>query len=396
MKYNYVEDSRECEILINTTHMCNLRCKYCFVTDGLNNFEGGNVPELMMDRNIQEACLDFLKDYCRSFDKITLHFYGGEPFIHFDAMRYITERAQSVLNHNGNIHFAVTTNGTLINRQIAEFLDSFRFAVLVSFDGVPEVHDKMRLTSDGKPTSHKVLETIHMLKAYENIRLGLSAVIHKENRLISAYDILTSLSPDFIKAEYVRMISGHHLGLDEDDKKIYFEDLSKIADHFIKQLLDEQIPNDYRFNSRVLQMWRGSKRKEFCGAGSSILGIASNGDIFPCTLLIGNDDCCLGNVSYGIKPDAVRQFKNWHRFTGKDSCRNCNVRYYCGGGCAAMWKTAGIGFCEYIKKEIYLAEYIYKYIAEVKPEAFALLVSNEFYERLKTTLHSLDYHDETI
>lgn len=398
MNTNFIEESKECEILINTTHICNLKCGYCFVDEGLRNFEG-NIPALKMDRDTQNAFLSFIESYCKSFDRVTLHFYGGEPFLHFDAMKYIAEKAKASNGIGAKINFAVTTNGTLIDKNIAEFLDSLKFSVLVSCDGPPEIHDKMRLTKTGKPTSHKVLETIHTLKSYKGIKLGLSAVIHKQNRLVTAYRFLKFFSPDFIKAEYIRMGSGHPMDLDEEDKRKYFEDLKIIANDVITQLMEGQCPTDYRFNSRVLQMWRGGiKRKEFCGAGSSVLGIAANGDIFPCTLLIGEKDCYLGNVRTGISPRAVRQFKSWHSFTGKPACKECGDRYYCGGGCAAMWKTKGRGFCEYIRNEINLSFYIYKYIAEVKPEAFALMVSKEFYEKLATIINNFQVptHEETI
>nr|CBH37810.1 conserved hypothetical protein, radical SAM superfamily [uncultured archaeon] len=398
MNTNFIKDSKECEILINTTHICNLKCRYCFVDDGLRNFEG-NSPMLKMDKETQNAFLSFIESYCKSFGQVTLHFYGGEPFLHFDAMKYIAEKAKASNALAAKIHFAVTTNGTLIDKKTAEFLDSLRFSVLVSCDGPPETHDKMRLTKTGEPTSQKVLKTIHTLKSYKGIKLGLSAVIHRENRLATTYRFLKSFSPDFIKAEYIRMRSGHPMDLDEEDKRKYFEDLKFIANEVISQLLKGKPPTDYRFNSRVLQMWRGGiKRKEFCGAGSSVLGIAANGDIFPCTLLIGEKDCYLGNVRTGISPNAVREFKNWHSFTGKKPCKECWARYYCGGGCAAMWKTKGRGFCEYIKNEIDLSFYIYNSVTEVNPEAFALMVSKEFYEKLTTIINNFPVptHEETI
>lgn len=385
----FIGDSKECELLINTTHICNLKCRYCFVDDGLRNFEG-NEPTLKMDRDTQDALLSFIKNYCKDFNLVTLHFYGGEPFIHYSAMKYIAERAKMLHQIGSEICFAVTTNGTLIDKKIAEFLNSLNFSVLISCDGPPRIHDQMRLTKDGKPTSHKVFSTIRTLRLYKGIKIGLSAVIHKKNSLSMAYQFLKSFSPDFIKAEYIRSIPGHELELDDEDKKKYFQDLKYIANDVITELLAGQCPTDYRFNSRVLQMWRrGIKRKEFCGAGSSVLGIAANGDIFPCTLLIGEKDFYLGNVRNGVALEAVKRFKSWHSFTGKPKCQECSYRYYCGGGCAAMWKTKDRGFCEFIKNEIDLSLYIYEYISRVKPETLALMVSKEFYEKMESTINIL-------
>ncbi len=391
MLVNPVKESKECEILLNTTHLCNLRCKYCFVDEGLKKFAvsaSGEIPELKMSPETQEACCSFIESYSEPFDHIILHFYGGEPFVHFEAMQSMTKRMKaSGCKAKDKIIFSVTTNGTLIDAEIVKFLDDFAYQVLVSLDGPPSIHDKMRIGVKGEPTSEKVLETVKLLKSCKNIKMGLSAVIHNENRLKDAYRYLKSFSPDHIKAEYIRVEKGNTLDLDEIGKEKYFEDLRFIAEDVISQLLAGRKPEDYRFNSRVLQIWRNSIRNEFCGAGSSILGIASNGDIFPCTLLIGEKDCCLGNVREGFFPGAVSRFKSWHSFSGKEGCGECEHRYFCGGGCAAMWKTKKRGFCEYIKNEIDLATYIYNRVAKEKPEAFALLVSEEFYTYLQDFIH---------
>lgn len=392
----FVGESRECEILINTTHSCNLRCRYCFVEGGLKGL--GESGPAVMGRETQEACVSFLEAYCRSFERVTLHFYGGEPFLNFEAVKYISERAVVSLGNNSVLRFAVTTNGTLINGDIAAFLDSFGFSVLVSCDGPPRVHDMMRLDADGRPTSQRVLETIRVLRSYGRIQLGLSAVIHKDNSLSAAYRYLKSLSPAFIKAEYVRTGPDDSMGLDEEDAERYLEDLGYIADDTIERLLEGRQALDYRFNSRVLQMWRGTRRRVFCGAGSSVLGIAADGDIYPCTLLIGDSDCRLGNVRDGLSMEAVERFRQWHSFGGKASCRDCPDRYYCGGGCAAMWKMKGRGFCEYIRSEIRLAEYIYGRLSETRPEALSLMVSREFHDRLAEMINAelKGIRDETV
>ncbi|NOZ25852.1 MAG: radical SAM protein [Nitrospirae bacterium] len=387
-----IGDSRECEILINTTHSCNLRCRYCFVADGLKSS-----PAPKMEKETQEACLAFMEAYCRSYERITLHFYGGEPFLNFDAVRHISERALSIFGAE-KTRFAVTTNGTLIDRGIAGFLASLGFSVLVSCDGPPAVHDRMRTGENGLPTSQRVLDTIRALKSYEKITVGLSSVIHKENSLAAAYGYLKSLSPAFIKAEHIRTGPGDALDLDEEDRKRYFEDLAFVADDIIEQLTEGRQPLDYRFNSRVLQMWRGVRRKEFCGAGSSVLGIAADGDVYPCTLLVGDNSCRLGDVWNGLSTEAVERFRRWHALEGKESCSRCPDRYYCGGGCAAMWKMKGRGFCEYIREEIRLAAHIYERISETRPEALALMVSKEFHDRLANMINTelSSIHEETV
>ncbi len=385
---SWAEDPhKDCEILVNTTHDCNLKCKYCFVSDAYRGFDG-NTPGLKMNRGTQDACLSFIEAYGRPYERITLHFYGGEPFTDFEALKYLAEKAAGTGSKiKKKIRFAVTTNGTLIDRRRAEFLNKMGFSVLVSIDGPPGVHDKMRVTTDGKPTYDKVYETVNLLKSFDGIRLGLSAVVHKYNSLGAAYGFLKSLEPDYVKVENIYTTAGHPLDLDETDREQYRRDLEAIADEVIDDLSAGKAPLDSRFNSRVLQRWRKGIREEFCAAGSHILGIAPNGDIFPCTLLVGEKSCLLGNVRDGIDAQAVKTFKEWHGCKGKPACTGCDVKDFCGGGCAAIWKTKGSGYCHMTRLEVEMALRVYNAVSRVKPEALALMVSKDFYDKINAFIH---------
>lgn len=385
MTHALVQNSKECEILVNITHACNLRCRYCFVDEGLRRFGELNASAgSRMAASTREACAAFIRSCAKDFERVTLHFYGGEPCMAFDEMADLTEKTTSAFqDYPGRLSFAITTNGCLIDDRTADFFDRHRFAALISCDGPPEVHNLMRVDKNGAPTFQKVENAIKLLKSRKNVTLGLSAVIHNHNRLITTYRFLERYEPDFIKAEYIRVKRGDPMDLNSAQQRAYHQDLSEIAEDVIACLLNEVHPKDYRFTSRILQLWRNVERETFCGAGKSVLGIATNGDVYPCTLLVGESDCRLGDVFNGLNPRAVRCFLDWHSCKSKDACRFCNGKTFCGGGCAAMWKTTGRGFCEYILQEIQLARHIYRTVNEQRPEALALLVSESFYNRLK-------------
>lgn len=390
-----IAKKKECEFLINTTHTCNLSCKYCFVEEGYNTFSGKGASNAITDITISEL-INFAVKYCEEYDKVTFHFYGGEPLLLFDKVKEITEKAYNTFkNLRATALFFITTNGTLINDEIANFFNLYKYKVLISFDGEDYTHNSMRVFHNGEGSHNTVLNNIRFLKNYTNITIGLSAVIHNQNRLLTTYNYLKSFSPAFIKAEYIRTPEGSPFELKGNSKELYFKDLEKIADEVVDDLLNDRVPIDYRFNSRVLQIWRQIEREEFCSAGCHILGIAANGDIFPCTLLIGDKSSFLGDVKNGLDDSKRDKFISWHKYTGKQSCQICEERIYCGGGCSAMWKNTNQGFCDFIKHEIKLAKYIYNRVAKEKPEALALLVSKEFHSKL-TSLIDYDLQNENL
>jgi MoaA/NifB/PqqE/SkfB family radical SAM enzyme len=100
---------------------------------------------------------------------------GGEPFLRADLL----ELAEAVLQESAPLVLHVTTNGSFPDR-IAEFARGFsrpkRLRVMVSFDGLPAVHDQNR----GKAVSfERALESVRQLVA-----LGPSGVRVSANHTI--------------------------------------------------------------------------------------------------------------------------------------------------------------------------------------------------------------------
>ena len=56
------------------------------------------------------------------------------------------------------------TNATLIDKPMAEFFAEHNFLLGVSLDGPNDIHNKFRLTIDGKPTHSKVMQGINYLR----------------------------------------------------------------------------------------------------------------------------------------------------------------------------------------------------------------------------------------
>ena len=63
-----------------------------------------------------------------------MFFFGGEPLLNFtlikETVKYAIER---VKESNKKINFSITTNGTLFNDEVIEYLNEHSFVVLVSF-----------------------------------------------------------------------------------------------------------------------------------------------------------------------------------------------------------------------------------------------------------------------
>ena len=124
------------------TDRCTLRCDYCFVAEK-------NVSE-RMTWSVAAAAVDMLIRESRGEKDLSIVFIGGEPLLEFTLMRRVVEYANSMAAKNGKkVGCSVTTNGTIMSREIALFGQEHGFNYLLSLDGDRQFHDLHRKTANG-------------------------------------------------------------------------------------------------------------------------------------------------------------------------------------------------------------------------------------------------------
>ena len=143
--------------------LCNMRCKYCFYADVASHREirsHGVMSEETVDRILANLRTELIEG-----DRVCFTFQGGEPTLaglpFFEY--FVVQTAQW-----GGIQrsYALQTNGILIDEAWCAFLKKYDFLVGVSFDLLPDVHDRTRLGADQKGTYDKVLGAIKLLRRY--------------------------------------------------------------------------------------------------------------------------------------------------------------------------------------------------------------------------------------
>jgi uncharacterized protein len=144
---------------------CNYRCAYCYKA-----LEPG-APDL--SPALARRALDDLWPFLtRDFG---LTFAGGEPLLSLDTLRAATDRSEELARGGGRpkgkrARYALTTNGSLIDGPVLDFLARHRFAVTLSFDGLAQ--DAQRKAGSFGAT-RKVLEA---LRSEPRIALGVHSV----------------------------------------------------------------------------------------------------------------------------------------------------------------------------------------------------------------------------
>jgi 12,18-didecarboxysiroheme deacetylase len=149
-------------VVWNVTRRCNLRCVHCYSKSEDRGYSG----ELSFEEG--KGLIDDLAE----FGSPVILFSGGEPLIRpdiLDLIRYAAHRGRRAV---------LSTNGTLINRTLAEELKAIGLSYVgISLDGLEKVHDSFR----GIPgTFARVMGAIESCQDV-GLKVGLRFTINRRN-----------------------------------------------------------------------------------------------------------------------------------------------------------------------------------------------------------------------
>ena len=82
--------------------------------------------------------------------------------------------------------------------------------------------------------------------------------------------------------------------------------------------------------------------RNYCGAGTSMIAVGTQGNVYPCHMLM-YDEYCIGNIKYDSIKNMREKSANARLFKSLnvdkiEGCSQCQFRYLCGGGCRARSK----------------------------------------------------------
>lgn len=320
-------------LCLHIAHDCNLACQYCFAEEG--EYHG---KRELMSYEVGKKALDFLVANSGSRRNLEVDFFGGEPLMNFQVVKDLVAYGRSLeKKYDKQFRFTLTTNGVLLNDDIMEFANREMGNVVLSIDGRPEVHNRMRpfRSGDGSydlivPKFQKFADSRHQEKYY--VRGTFT-----RNNLDFSKDVLHLADLGFKQISVEPVVAQ-----ETDDYAIREEDLPQLCEEYENLALEmvrrSGTDEDFNFFHFMIDLEGGpcvAKRLSGCGSGTEYLAVTPTGDLYPCHQFVGNPDFLMGNVDDGVVNTRLRdEFKSCNVYA-KEKCRECFARFYCSGGCAA-------------------------------------------------------------
>lgn len=333
--------------------ICNLACEYCYYLEKNNLYKKEDEHQrfTMSDELLEKFTEEYINSQTQPQVLFTWH--GGEPFMRPISFYQRAMELQKKYAHGRQIDNVIQTNGTLITKEWCEFLKANNWLVGISVDGPQEFHDEFRRTRQGKPTFHKVLKGIHMLKEY-GVEWNAMAVVNEFNAdyPLDFYRFFKDLGCKYIQftpvvERLVKHEDGRHLGCLADAGKGELADFSVSPEQWGKftcALFDEWVKEDVgdvfiQLFDATLANWVGEQPGVCCMARDC--GHASvmeyNGDVYSCDHFVF-PEYKLGNIYsqtlvemlYGEKQKEFGRIKH-HSLPAQ--CKACDYLFACNGEC---------------------------------------------------------------
>lgn len=334
-----------------TSFRCNLKCKYCFYLEkeDLLTECDTNQPEVMSDATLKRYIRDYIES--QQADTIDFSWQGGEPTLAgLDFYRKAVAYQRQYANGK-TITNSFQTNAVAINRQWAEFFADNQFLIGVSIDGTPEVHDKYRISVNGKPTFERVKRAIDLLLEYK-VDFNVLTVINDQNwdKGAETYQFLKSIGAKFlqfipiIEVENSAQTSTHHYAPDRNQSLTLFSVPAEGYGKFMTDVFEEWLKEDVglvyvRMFDSMLATWLGYPattcvQSKTCGQA---MVIEANGDVYSCDHYVYPANR-LGNVSQNTLTKMAtgkiqQRFGQAKNTDLTEQCQSCDVYGLCYGGC---------------------------------------------------------------
>lgn len=169
---HFAEDKKPV-VVWNVTRTCNLHCMHCYSDSADRSYPG--------ELTTEEGRV-LLKELA-SFGVPTVLFSGGEPLTRAD----IFDLAADARDHG--LRCVLSTNGTLVDESVSRSIADAGFSYVgISFDGIGDVHDRVRGKRGAFEASLAGLRRLRDL----GIRTGLRFTVHRKNvdQLPAIFDLL--------------------------------------------------------------------------------------------------------------------------------------------------------------------------------------------------------------
>lgn len=308
---------------LHITNACNLDCPYCYVRKS---------SERMSEATGREAVAAVFANAGRhGFRAVKLKYAGGEASLHFALVRRLHDFAVQLAAETGiQLYETLLTNGVHLRPEDADWLAQHRVRVMISLDGVGEVHNALRPLRNraGFDTFAAVTHTVDRLLRPRGIRPDVNMVVTGRNAHgaadVARWAILARGLPTTFTFYRPNLLSRDRAELQLEEQALTRGMLAAY------DAIESDLPT-WPFSGGLLDRVSTEARTHACGVGQNYLVITHTGALSQCPMHLSQP--VVDNLHGDLLATAAAGPLLNLPVEQKTGCRDCSFRYRCAGGC---------------------------------------------------------------
>ena len=333
-------------ITMQITQQCNFRCSYCVYTANDYMLQREHSSK-KVTWEMAKRIIDFYFQNSLEAEYPNIGFYGGEPLLEFDLLKKAMLYAEELFEGR-ELSFTTTTNASLLTREKVEFLKEHNILVMISLDGMPEVHDRSRkFAANGKGTYAAIEKNLLMIaeeypdffqKLRVNVvvdsRYGCDALYRffLEHPLFSKLSIRSNLIDDQFCMEKTVITEQYYAENNRHIFKAMMSELGRYPKEKVSPLVQagissalEPLRKSLLHNNMGKTMSHGGP----CVPGEHRLFITVDGEFYPCERVSETSPVMrIGSIDEGFDYEQAKKVLNVAQLT-EEECKNCWAIQHC-------------------------------------------------------------------
>ncbi len=315
---------------------CNQACVYCL--NGAESYQSSSSPRMSME--IARKAIVRSLELLAAGGNLNIVLFGGEPLMNWRLGREVIEYAATEAASNypdKTIRCSVTTNLTVMPKDLIEVAHRRGVGFLVDIDGPEELHDRARPFRSGLGTFRTTSRHIKALRnAGVSVELRATVTALNAERLLDVAATHKELGGS--SSAYVP------LNVFNSDGTVISEELwpePAVVANGLRAVFQAglwPLNKMHPFNVYLSRFTAGHHSPFSCGAPyGNIPVVTANGRVYACIYLVGDNRYLVDQLDTDLPREAANRnlahMKQKADVELRVPCRTCDVRSLCGGGC---------------------------------------------------------------
>ncbi len=315
----YLTERCMSHLVLEVTNSCNFKCRYC------HQASNQTINKKVMNTNVAYRSIDLFYEHSKDANDLVLTFYGGEPLINFNLIKEMVMYAKDKFKTK-RVSFNITTNASLIDEEIIDFLYSNGFSILISLDGDEVIQNSHRkFLIDGGDTFDIVWNNILKIRAkypsFFNSNVSFNSVRLQDE---SRRKVVEFFRKNGISDSSISIRDADMDGIDYIYSPLFIDANNRDDDSINKDDFSNVLKL-YNNKSKIPKVWHHNGP---CIPAVNRLFVSTEGKFYPCEKVEQDDACSIGDLATGVDIDKVVRILNIGQITSND-CPNCWALRFC-------------------------------------------------------------------